>query len=171
MGPCLSMASLSRLTSSISLVYHLDEKVRPWVWAARSSFTRCCKATSPGSSGTAMVSSLQLLYWSEWENCNANKGRLHLFFFITPLRCSVVSLQMATHELEWRQSHADAQSPQQRGRRPLHPACHHQVWIRDLLSLRLCQRCDSAHALDFKSTLCPVKVPQLSPWTWVSGLK
>lgn len=94
-----------------------------------------------------------------------------IFFVITPLRCSVVSLQMATHELEWRQSHADAQPPQQRGRGPLHPTCHHQVRIRDLLSLRLCQRCDYAYALDFKSTLCPVKVLQLSPWMWVSGLK
>lgn len=85
MGPCLSMASLSRLTSSISLVYRLEEKVRPWVWAARSSFTRCCKATSPGSSGTATVSSLQLLYWPEWDNCNANNGRHHLFFHNPPL--------------------------------------------------------------------------------------
>ncbi|TNM96543.1 hypothetical protein fugu_016204 [Takifugu bimaculatus] len=41
--------------------------------------------------------------------------------------------------------------------------CHHQVWIRDLLSLRLCQRCDYGLRFRFQIKLCPVKVFATEP--------
>lgn len=55
MAQCPSTASPSRLTLLISLECHLEERVRPWVWDVRSSFTLRCTATSQRSSGTETV--------------------------------------------------------------------------------------------------------------------
>lgn len=96
MDQCLSTASLSRLTLLISSVYRLEEKARPWAWAAQLSFTLYCRATSLGSSGTGMVSSLQLLYWFYWDNCKANRSTSYL---LTP--SDVLLSPSKWHQMHW----------------------------------------------------------------------
>lgn len=51
---------------------------------------------------------------------------LSLSFASLSIRCSSAALQVVSDALEWRQGHADPDTPEQGGRGSLHPAHYHQ---------------------------------------------